>query len=342
MKALLKVKEGEGNLELKEVERPEIKPDEVLINIKAAGICGSDLQHYYSLHNITIPVILGHEFSGDIVEIGNEVEGWQVGERIVSETHVHICGQCYLCKSGNYHLCKERKGYGSSVNGAFTEYIAVPSRLLHRLPDSISYPEATVLQPAADIVHAVTTNTNIRPGDSVVVIGPGPMGLLSAQLAAICGAGQVIVTGLNNDTERMKIAREIGVDHIINVEKEDLPSRIEELTGGKGADVVLEASGSREAFYTGLAILAKKGQITIIGVPTDNVEVSLQTLQGKEQIIRTSIMSTWPDYEVAITLVKNKRLNITPLITHTLPLRDWAKGFDLALAKKACKVVFTP
>jgi len=270
------------------------------------------------------------------------VKGWEPGVRVISETHASTCLECRLCKTGNYHLCKDRKGFGSMINGAFTQYLAVPARLLHRIPNSIDYPEATLLQPAADIVHAVITNTQLNPGDTVVVIGPGPMGLLTAEVSRAIGAGQVILVGLDEDKQRMAIAAEVGADVLINGSKESLVERVKEITDGKGADVVFEASGSKVAFLQGLEILGKKGQMTIIGVPTQPVEIFPRALQRGEQSIKGSYLSTWLDYERAIQLTTTGRLRLKPLITHVLPITEWKKAFEFALAKKACKVVLTP
>ena len=163
MKAVVKFEEGYGNLEIRDIPKPKIKENEVMIEIKAAGICGSDIHHFKhgaktgvpAIFRMSIPVVLGHEFTGDVVEIGSGVKGWKIGERIIAETHAHACYECHLCRSGNYYLCGERKGFGSGVDGAFTSYIPVPANLLHRIPDGISYPNGTILQPAADVVHAV-------------------------------------------------------------------------------------------------------------------------------------------------------------------------------------------
>lgn len=338
----MKYARGYGNIEIREIPKPKIRGDEILIEIQAAGICGSDLQHYQIGDHLTIPVVLGHEFSGTVAEIGTEAKGWEVGERIVSETHAQACYDCHLCRAGHYHLCKERRGFGSAVNGAFTHYLAVPARLLHRIPDDLSYPEATLLHPSADIVHAVVTNTRIRPGGTVVILGPGPMGMLTAQVAKAVGAGQVIMVGLDRHQERLEIARKVGADFVINRSKEDLVAKVNELTHGRGADAVLEASGSKEAFFDALKILAKRGQITLLGVPTQPVEVNLQALQAAEQTIQGSILSTWADYEIAIQLAKTGKLQLKPLISHVLPITEWKRGFELALAKKSCKIVFTP
>jgi 2-desacetyl-2-hydroxyethyl bacteriochlorophyllide A dehydrogenase len=342
MRAIVKTAKGYGNLEIREIPKPKIREDEVLIEIKATGICGSDIHHYEVGDQIAIPVVLGHEFSGEVIEIGKEVRGWKLGDRIVAETHAYACYECYVCKSGNYHLCKGRKGFGSSVNGAFTEYISVPARLLHKVPDNSSYPEASLLQPTADIIHAVLRNADVKMGDTVVVFGPGPMGLLTIEVSKIAGAGKVIVVGLNEDARRMKIAEMIGADFVINRSNENLFEKIDQLTNGRGAEVVFEVSGSRTAFLEGLKVMSKRGQMVVIGVPTQPVEIDLQAFQAAEQTIRTSIMSTWEDYERAIKLLETGRLQLKNLITDVLPMSEWKRGFDLAITKEACKVIFSP
>jgi 2-desacetyl-2-hydroxyethyl bacteriochlorophyllide A dehydrogenase len=313
-----------------------------MVEIKAAGICGTDLHHYEIGDQVAIPVVLGHEFSGDVIEIGKGVKGWKVGERVVSETHAHACYECYLCQTGKYHLCKERKGFGSSVDGAFTQFLAVPARLLHRIPDHLSYPEATIIQPAADMVNAVITNSSLKAGDTVVVLGPGPMGLLTVEVTRAAGAGRVIVVGLDADRERMDIAAKIGADITINSSREDPVERVKALTDARGADVVFEVTGAKTALLQGLQMLAQKGQMTIIGVHRQPVEIPIRALQRAEQSIRGSAMSTWIDYERAIQLAKSGRIQLKPLISDVLPLTEWQKGFDMALNKQACKVIFTP
>jgi L-iditol 2-dehydrogenase len=342
MKALVKIAKGPGNLEIREIQKPVLKQDEILIEVKAAGICGTDLHHYQVGDQIHAPVVLGHEFSGDVVEIGSEVKGWRLGERIVSETHAHACYACSLCRMGNYHLCEERKGFGSSVNGAFTRYVAVPPRLLHRVPEAFSYAEASVLQPLADIVNATIRNADVIPGDTVVVFGPGPMGLLTAQMAKALGAAMVMMVGLDADKRRFEVAKEIGVDKILNASEGSVVQKVKEITGGRGADVVFEVSGSKVAFLEGLKLLRKKGQLTVIGVPTEPVLIDLEALQAAAQTIRTSVMSTWEDYERAIRIVESGRVKLKPLITDVLPLEEWQKGFDSSLRKSSCKVVLVP
>jgi L-iditol 2-dehydrogenase len=348
MKALLKVHEGFGNLELRDIPEPTVQRNEVIVKIRATGICGSDLHHYRfgtssnpaSIHNIKIPVVLGHEFAGDIVEVGSDVSTWKIGDRIVSETHARYCGTCRQCRTGNYHLCVDRKGFGSSVDGSFTELLAVPARLLHLLPDNLSYPEATILQPAADIVHAIWTNSSLSTGDTVVVVGPGPMGLLAVQLSKLAGAGQVLVAGLTADAGRLKMATALGADLVVNLDEQDLSAVVREHSCGRGADAVFETSGSQAGFLAGIALLAKKGTLTVIGVHDQPVQVRLDLLQQNEQRIHTSILSTWRDYDLAITLARQGQLRLKEMVTGVFKLTEWQEAFEYALSKQGCKVVF--
>ncbi len=342
MKAIVKFAKGHGNIEIRDIQKPVVKEGELMVQIKAAGICGTDLHHYEIGDQVVIPVVLGHEFSGDIVEIGKGVRGWKIGERVVSETHAYACYECHLCQTGKYHLCKERKGFGSSVNGAFTQFLAVPARLLHRIPDDLNYPEATILQPAADIVNAVITNSSLKAGDTVVVLGPGPMGLLTVEVARAAGAGRLIVIGLDADKERLEIATKVGADMAINSSRENPVERVKTLTNGRGADLVFEVTGAKAALLQGLKMLGQKREMTVIGVHREPVEIPIRALQRAEQSIRGSAMSTWIDYERAIQLTESGRIQLKPLISSVLPITEWQRGFDLALSKHACKVIFTP
>jgi L-iditol 2-dehydrogenase len=342
MKALMKMAAGIGNLEVKDVEKPRAISDTVLVEVKSVGICGSDLQYYEWRTEIKTPVVLGHEFAGEIVELGEGVKGWKIGDRVVSETSAVICGTCLYCRSGNYNLCKERKGFGSGVNGAFAKYLAVPTRLLHRLPDNLSYDEGAVVQPCADIVHAVTINAQILPGDTVVVLGSGPMGLLTTQVAKARGAGKIIVTGLGIDAGRLRIAKEVGADLTINVEVEDLIERIKQLTNGVGADVVFEVTGSGPAMMQALDTVRRQGQIIVIGVNIKPVALNMFKILENEITIQGSSMSNWKDYERAIDLISRGVIKIHPLITHKFPITEYNQAFKLLVEKKAGKILFTP
>jgi L-iditol 2-dehydrogenase len=339
LKALLKVADLSNVLEIRDVEDPEAAPDQALIEVKAAGICGSDVKHLQRVRKT--PVILGHEFSGEIVDVGPEVEGWEVGDRITSETSGYTCGRCFFCATGDYHLCRERKGLGSRMNGAFAKYIAVPSRLLHSIPDDMGYDEAALIQPCADIVNAVTRKAEIRGGDTVVVHGPGPMGLLTTQVAKACGASRVIQTGHRG--VRLDIAKEVGADVTIPVEEEDPVERIMEITGSLGADVVFEVSGAASAALQAFDEVRRKGQIIFVAGPPDPVEINFRKILGGGLTVKGSIMSKWIDYERAVRLISGRSVRVEPLITHRLPITKWREAFDaIIVTKTAAKVILKP
>lgn len=339
MKALVKPANVSGKLEVREVDDPEAGGDEVVVEVKAAGICGSDVKHLLRVRGT--PVILGHEFSGEIVEVGSGVEGWGVGDRVVSETSGYICGRCYFCSTGDYHLCPERRGLGSGMDGAFARYIAVPQRLLHGIPDGLSYDEAALVQPCADIVNAVTRKADVYPGDVVVVLGPGPMGLLTTQVAKARGAATVVQTGHRG--VRLSIAAEIGADVTVPVEEEDPVEKVVEITGGVGADVVFEASGSASAALQAFEMVRRRGQVTFIASPPKPVEFDFRRILGKALTVRGSIMSKWIDYERAISMISSGAVRVGPIITHKFPITGWRKAFDAIMVEKSAgKVLFTP
>jgi len=339
LKALVKVEGVSGVLEVREVKEPEAEPNQALIEVKAAGICGSDVKHLQRIREN--PVILGHEFSGEIVDVGSDVVGWEIGDRVASETSGHICGRCRFCMTGDYHLCVERKGLGSGMDGAFTRFIAVPVRLLHAIPDEMSYEEGALVQPCADIVNAVTRKAEIYPGDIVVVQGPGPMGLLTTQVAKASGASKVIQTGHRG--VRLDIAKKVGADVTIPVEEVDPLGVVMEHTGGLGADVIFEVSGAASAAVQAFDLVRKKGQVVFVTSPPVPVEFSFRSILGKALTVRGSIMSKWIDYERAVDLISRGAVIAAPIITHKLPITEWRKAFDaITVEKTAGKVIFTP
>jgi L-iditol 2-dehydrogenase len=223
----------------------------------------------------------------------------------------------------------------------FTKYVAVPTRLLHRIPNGLSYDEAAVVQPCADIVNAVTRKAEILAGDTVAVLGPGPMGLLTTQVAKAQGAGKVIQTGHRG--LRLKIAEEVGADVVIPVEDEDPVKRINELTDGLGVDVVFVVVSAASATTQAFDLVRRQGQVTFIAVPSKPMKFNFNKLFRKELVVRGSIMSKWIDYERAIKLISTGKVRVKPLITHKLPITEWKQAFDAILEKKeAGKIIFTP
>jgi L-iditol 2-dehydrogenase len=233
------------SVELREIPVPEIGPSDVLLAVGAVSVCGSDVHQAYGTHSwpVNIPVALGHEFGGTVAAAGHDVQDFREGDRVVSETAAVICGACLMCRTGRYNLCPTRKGFGYGVDGAMAQFVKVPARCLHRVPDSLPFELACLTEPHSVAYNAMCENATIRPGDSVLVVGPGPIGLLCARMAALSGAHPLIVAGLSGDGARLATARALGATHAVNIQAEKLEDVVKSVAP-IGADVVCDASGA--------------------------------------------------------------------------------------------------
>ena len=218
-------------VELREVPIPQIGDGEVLLEVGAVSVCGSDVHQSRNTHSwpVNIPVTLGHEFSGTVARLGRGVAGFREGDRVVSETAAEICGTCLLCRTGRYNLCPARKGFGYGVNGAMAQFVRVPARCLHHIPDSLPFDIACLAEPHAVAYQVMCVNSRIAPGDFVVVIGPGPIGLLCTRMAALSGASTLVVVGLTADRPRLDAARRLGATHTVDIETENLEEIVRDL-----------------------------------------------------------------------------------------------------------------
>ena len=344
MKAVVKTKRGPGNVELREVEVPKVKPDEVLVEVKFTGICGTDVHIYHDSAFYTPPVVLGHEYSGVIVEKGSEATGFEVGDCVTSPATIP-CGQCLMCRTNHANRClgEQKRILGAhKANGTFTKYVAVPSVILHKIPENLSLEEAAVAELAACVVRAVFERVGVEAGEVVAVLGPGPMGLLTIQAAKIAGAKQVILTGVSADKERFSIAKEIGVDSIINVENEDAVEVVKSLTEGLGADVVFEASGSSAARKQAFNMVRRCGKVGLIGLTGRPVDVNLDSIVEGELDVKGSWGTVWTSWRRTLNLLSSGMIRVSPLITAKLPLEKWQDGFSLMEERKALKVLLIP
>ena len=344
MKALVKKAKGKGLIELLDYPIPPVLEEYVLLRIVAAGICGSDLKIYNDDHPYFPPVILGHEFSGEIVEVGPGVNGWEKGDRVVSEVHGLVCGHCRFCLSGEKHVCPSKRALGWGIDGGFAEYVAVPAWLLHRIPEEVSYEEAALLEPMAIVVHGILERAKVEPEDFVVVLGCGPLGLIALQVAKSEGASRVLITGVNQDEKlRLKVAKELGTDRTINVEKENPVMMVKEMTGGIGADLVVELSGSPTAISQGLRMVRTHGRFLAIGIPVEQeVSIPWKEIIFKAPSIIFHFSSCYSSWERGLSLLERKKVNVKSLISKVIPLKDWEEGFALAKSGEAIKVLFKP
>ncbi len=344
MEALIKTGRGPGHMELGEVPVPQIAADEVLIRVRACGICGSDLKIQDDQHPYTPPVVVGHEFAGEITEVGERVTGWAVGDRVVSEQHTHACGRCRQCLTGNAFACASKRAPGYFVDGAFTEFIKIPAWLLHRIPDNLNFVEAALSEPSAVAAHGVLDRTGIAPEDIVLVLGCGPIGLIAAKMAQVAGAAKVIVTGIDRDEKaRLPKARQLGIDHVVNVTQTDLADLVDDLTGGEGADVVIELSGAPPAISHAFQLARRLGRVGIIGQPpTDEVSIPYREALFRALTVSFSYSSKYTSWERALSLFARGAIQPAQFITYVLPLDEWKRGFDLARSGEAVKVILEP
>jgi len=341
MQALVKTARGPRHLELRTVSVPQVAPDEVLMRVRACGICGSDLKIQEDQHPYMPPVVIGHEFAGEIAEVGSSVTGWVVSDRVVSEQHTHACGRCRQCLTGNAFACASKRAPGYFVDGAFAEFIKVPAWLLHRIPDNLSFVEAAFSEPAAVAAHGVLDRTGIAPEDVVLVLGCGPIGLVAAKMAQVAGAAQVIVTGIDRDEQiRLSKARELGIDHVVNVMQTDLTALLDDLTGGEGADIVIELSGAPPAITQAFQLARRLGRVGIIGQPpTDEVAIPYREALFRALTVSFSYSSKYTSWERVLSLFERGAIDPAQFITHVLPLGRSNSGFEVARSSKAIKVV---
>lgn len=344
MRALVKTAKGPGNLELREVPLPEIEFGEALIRVRACGICGSDLKIQDDKHPNTPPVVIGHEFAGEIVKLGENVTGWNVGDRVVSEQHFKACGHCRQCLTGNAFACSSKRAPGYFSDGAFTEFIKVPAWLLHRIPENLSYVEAAFTEPSAVAAHGMLDRTGIDPEDIVLILGCGPIGLVAGKMAQVSGASKVIITGVDRDEiARLPKARELGIDQVVNVMQTDLVELVNDLTQGEGADVVIELSGAPPAIEQAFQLARRLGRVGIIGQPsTDEIKIPYRQALFRALTVSFSYSSKYTSWERVLSLFEREAIRPSQFITHVLPLVDWERGFDLSRSGEAVKVVLEP
>src|SRR6187399_2525713 len=282
-------------VELREIPVPDVGDNDVLLRVGAVSVCGSDVHQAYNTHSwaVNVPVVLGHEFSGTIAKAGRAVKRFHEGDRVVSETAAVVCGECLLCRTGRYNLCPGRKGFGYGINGAMASYVKVPARCLHRIPDTLPFALACLAEPHAVAYNSMCVNSTIRPGDLVVVLGPGPIGLLCARMAALAGADPLIVVGLSGDAARLETATRLGATQVVNAQLEN----VEEVVRGfnpLGADLVCEASGASRPLDLALTLVRPDGQVTKVGWSPDLVPVDLNPLVLKNVRLQGSFSHNFP------------------------------------------------
>ena len=335
------------DIRFEEVEIPEIGPDEILVKVEAVLTCGTDLKMYRRGHPLVKPpLIFGHEFAGVVAEVGGNVTRFKKGQRVVAANSAP-CNTCFFCKIGKPNLCERLSEnlIGFGVSGAYAEYVRVPAPIVrqntYELPDNISFEEAALLEPLACVVNG-NMGANIKIGDTVVVIGAGPIGLMHVQLAKIGGAKNVICTDLKE--ERLKIAAEVGADVLIDASKEDQLKRVKELTGGLGADVTIEAVGLPQTWELAVDMTRKAGTTVLFGGCPSGTKIKLDTqrIHYEDLTIKGIFHHTPLSVKRAYDLIISKTFNGKPLITEKMPLSELEEAFKKMIEGKCIKVALQP
>ncbi len=338
MEAVVKFAQGPGNVEYRHVLEPIAGPNQVKVEVKAAGVCGTDLHIYNDEYPANPPVVLGHEFSGVVAECGPGATAFSPGHRVTSRTFFSTCGRCRYCHTGRNNLCPDRLSIGSGVNGAFARYVVVPEGLLHHLPDKVSFQAGALCEPLSCTVHSVVETTHVSTGENVLVIGPGAIGLLTLQVAKACGA-RVTVLGTAADGARLRLARDLGADEVV------LTGQLDELAErcrDGGFDAVLECSGSEGGVQAGLRLVRKAGRYTQVGLTGKNVSIDIDQIVYKEIQFSGSFAQKWSAWDTALRLLDSGAVLTEPLVSHRFPLSDWERAFDTFVRKEGVKIVLEP
>jgi len=327
-----------GCVEIREIETPTIGPEDVLLEVANVGVCGSDLHQWTADHSwpVNYPVVLGHEFGGTIAALGAAVEGWNEGDRVVSETAAIISHDNPMTRRGLYNLDPTRKGFGYGVNGAMTRFVRVPSRILHRVPAHLPFEQACLTEPCCVAYSAVVKNARIEPGDRVVVLGPGTIGILCAAMARLCGA-EVAIVGLPNDAHRLNIAKQYGCEVIIGDAK---PWALER--DGLGCDGVVDAAGASATLKIALDLVRPAGWISKVGWGPQPLNFSLDPLVQKNITLQGSFSHNWPIWERVIALLASGRLDVRPIIGGVWPIEQWHEAFEKMHSGAVVKSVLVP
>src|ERR1700722_12814910 len=342
MKALVKYASGEGNVEIREVEEPRCGDNQVKLEVAFCGICGTDLHVLHDTFRNYPPVILGHEFSGTVVEVGKNVTNATIGERVTGLGATAVtCGHCSYCRSGYFIFCSNRRGMGHGVNGAFTRYVLLRPDQLYRIPANFSLEEASMSEPFAAVVQAVTEISQVRIGDTALVSGLGPIGLLCLKLLVAEGV-RVIVAGTPGDKDRMAAAKRIGAAAVINIGEQDLGEAIRDYTDGEGVDVAFECAGHPSSVRGCLESLRPMGRYTQVAICGQDIHFPIDLIFYKQLTMSGSVCYTAQTWERMMKIYAEGRVRLNDLISNKLPLSEWRTAFQLCADKTAIKVLMYP
>jgi threonine 3-dehydrogenase len=337
MKALAKLKSEQG-IWMTDVEKPTLGHNDLLIKIRKTAICGTDIHIYnwdeWSQKTIPVPMVVGHEYVGEVVGIGQEVRGFALGDRVSGEGHI-TCGHCRNCRAGRTHLCRNTTGVGVNREGAFAEYLVIPAFNAFKLPDDISDDMAAIFDPFGNAVHTALSFDVV--GEDVLITGAGPIGIMAAAVCKHVGARNVVITDVNEF--RLDLARKMGVTRAVNVITESLKDVMDELKMTEGFDVGLEMSGVPSAFSDMLDKMNHGGKVAMLGIPPNDMSIEWGNVIFKGLVIKgiygREMFETW--YKMAALIQSG--LDLTPIITHNFPIDQFQEGFDIMRSGMSGKVI---
>ncbi|MFM1653659.1 zinc-binding dehydrogenase [Brevibacillus sp. B_LB10_24] len=339
MKALVKTRPGIGHVEVIDVPEPGCQANSVKIEVAYTGICGTDLHIYHDTFKNYPPVIMGHEFSGIVSEVGDGVAKYKKGDRVtVLPSTAVTCGTCPYCKVGHYMFCPERRGMGHGVNGSFTKYVVVREDMVYKIPDSVTLEEAALAEPLACAVQAIEELTEIRVGDTVLLSGPGPIGLVCLSLLNMKGS-KVIVAGTDVDSMRLELAAKMGADLIVNVSSEDLEAVVHRETNGIGVDVAIECAGAGPSIRNCLKTLKKRGKYIQVGIVGKEVTLDFDTILYKQLEVFGSLAHSMQTWDRVMSILGQGKIKLAPLLTDIFELSRWQEAFQMCEEKKGAKVL---
>lgn len=342
MYALTKTDNKPGSLALLKCPVPRPGPGQVLLRVQAVSVCGSDLHIRDGSYPSSPPVVLGHELSGTVEELGAGVTNLTVGERVVPETYFTVCGTCLYCTTGHQNRCLSRRSIGSGEDGGMAEFVVVPAHRAHRLPDHLSFEEGAVIEPYICCVQAVYGTVQLHPGDPVLVSGPGAMGLLCTQLLREMGC-QVLLVGTKKDDAWLALGRQFGASRTLYAEEPDLIEQLHALSGDLGVCAAFECSGASASVTSCLRGLRKGGTMVQVALPEKPVSIDLSLLTQEEKNITGSFATLPVWWEQGIRLLETSdRLTLKPLISEVFPLTEWECAFALTEARAGLKYVLRP
>ncbi len=342
MLAVTKTRDERG-IEILEFPNPACGDHDVIVEVQAAAICGSDLHVFEGLAGyewIELPVIMGHEFSGKIVEVGKQVSGFKYGDRVSGEP-VLSCQYCFFCKTGYPNICENRITYGLDRNGAFSNFISFPEQSLFHLPDTITFEEGACLEPLGVALHALE-NSRFQSSDSAMIIGPGPIGLFLSQLLACSGAYKIFLVGLKSDQTRMELGVKLSSAQALFYDDIDLSEKVKAETGGRGPDIVFDCSGNAEAGNRAIKLVRPGGQVIWISIFQKPVTINGNILVRNEinlQASRSRIPKTWFK---AMRFLEQKKIKVNDLITHKVSLKQAPDLFEILLRREGIKGLILP